>query len=174
MSDNALFLIHKARTMAAGSINDFESVIKSLEKTDDRIANIYSKKGGKPAEFYMDWMLKENGNGVWLDAKEVKNELNLIDAINTKEYKKVALATNEQIQNLGLPQIPKHKADFEKSEACYSVDSLTYTIGVNLSDSIREALKEIDNEALEDIRIDELHRKEMNKNILKLKQLKKQ
>lgn len=47
MSDNSLYLIHRAWTFAMGNADDMVEMASTLEKIDDRILSIYTKKSGK-------------------------------------------------------------------------------------------------------------------------------
>lgn len=104
MSDNALYLVHKAWGFAMGNANDFEAQVSDLRKIDGVIANIYSKRSGKDTSVFDELMSENNGDGKWLDATEAK-ELGLID--NVLEPSKAAAAfTKDMFRNYGLP-MPK-------------------------------------------------------------------
>lgn len=81
MSDNALYLVHRAWTMGMGNANDFEALAKDLNKLDDRISNIYAKRSDKKQTEFMSLMNEANGDGIWISAEEAK-EFGLIDTIS--------------------------------------------------------------------------------------------
>ena len=73
MSDNALFLVHNASTIAMGNKYDLEEAVKALKTVDERLKNIYKKKTSKEGSLKTlaqieDLMKQER----WIDAKEAK------------------------------------------------------------------------------------------------------
>lgn len=107
ISTNAMMLIHRAWTFGSGNANDFEALVKDLKKTDDVIANIYAKRGGKDKDYYMNLMNENSGDGIWLDADEAV-ESGLVDEAIEPVYKKVAM-DKSLLKDMGLP-VPEIKA----------------------------------------------------------------
>lgn len=66
MSPGALFMIHKAWTLAYGNADDLLATASLLEKIDGTLANTYAKRSGKPAEDIAQWMAAET----WFTADE--------------------------------------------------------------------------------------------------------
>lgn len=106
MSDNAQYLVHRSWGYYKGNAVTLRDRIKDLEKTDDRISNIYAKRSGDDRETFFELMNRNNGDGIWLDADEAK-DYGLIDEI-TEPYEKVAQVKEDQLKNLGLP-VPQEK-----------------------------------------------------------------
>lgn len=110
MSDNALYLIHRASAGVGGNVNDIKEMLNTLEKADDRISNVYAKRSGKTKDFFIELMDRNNGNGEWLTSDEAL-EYGLIDKIT--EPSKLAASVNkgifQQIKDKKLPEIPADK-----------------------------------------------------------------
>lgn len=110
MSDNALYLVHRAWTVGMGNANDFEALAKDLVKLDGRISNIYSKRSEKTEDDFMDLMNESNGDGIWISAEEAK-EYGLIDSI-TEPMKAAALDVS-MFDKYEIPKPPQAN-EFEK------------------------------------------------------------
>lgn len=105
VSSNALYLIHQCSTVARGNIADLKDTIDTMEKTNDRIVNLYSTRTGKPADHFREILNRKNGNGEWLSPEETVN-LGLADEIVT-----VSGAVNIDLDlfaNMGYPEIPEN------------------------------------------------------------------
>lgn len=103
ISSNALYLIHQSSTVVRGNIADLKDSIDTLEKTNDRIINIYSTRSGKPVDHFREILDRKNGNGEWLSPADTV-ELGLADEIVT-----VSGAVNidlDMFANMGYPEIP--------------------------------------------------------------------
>lgn len=107
MSANALALIHDAATWAGGNKFDLEISLSDLNKMDETIASIYSKRCGKTVDEVKELMDKFSGRGEWLTASEAK-EWGLVDEIY-EPSKMAAVIDVEAIAALGLPEIPQDK-----------------------------------------------------------------
>lgn len=106
ISENALYLIHKASTCIDGNAQEIEQQIGMLKKTDDLIANIYSTRSGKPLDTFETLMTENNGNGKWLTASEVIG-YSLADEIILPQTQ-YANTITDQVLMLKLPAIPKN------------------------------------------------------------------
>ena len=107
MSSNALFLAHRASTMAVGNTNDIKVSLSDLEKVDDTIAGIYAKRCNKEKSEIIEMMNRFEGRGEWLTAEEAK-EFGFIDEI-IEPMKAAAFASPETLNKIGLPEIPINK-----------------------------------------------------------------
>lgn len=114
MSDNALYLVHRAWTIGMGNSNDFEALAKDLNKLDDRISNIYAKRSGFDKDDFMSLMNESNGDGIWISAEEAK-EYGLIDEIS--EPMKAAAFDLSVFDKFGIP-----KPDSEKYNIVETTD----------------------------------------------------
>lgn len=70
ISTNAMYLVHRAWTIAIGNYNDFFNMAQDLEKIDTMIAGVYAKRSGQPVQTFLDLMDEANGAGIWLNAEE--------------------------------------------------------------------------------------------------------
>lgn len=105
ISSNALYLIHQCSTIARGNIADLKDSIDTMEKTNDRIVNIYATRTGKPADHFREILDRKNGNGEWLSPEDTV-KLGLADEIVT-----VSGAVNIDLDlfaNMGYPEIPEN------------------------------------------------------------------
>lgn len=108
ISDNALFLIHRASTISFGNINDMRKTVEELEKVDNKIINIYAKKTKKPIADIVAQMNVNNGTGEWLTPQEAKDK-GFVHNIFEPSQKMVASADPAMLRALGLPSIPTNK-----------------------------------------------------------------
>lgn len=104
MSDNALYLVHRAWTIGMGNANNFEEMANQLRKLDDRISNIYAKRGDNDQQEFLDLMNESNGDGIWISAVEAK-EYGLIDTIS--EPMKAAALPKETFEKYNIPKPPQ-------------------------------------------------------------------
>lgn len=110
MSDNALYLVHNSMAMTFGNKNDFKSIIKGLEKVDDRMSNLYAKRSGETKESFQDLMDSNNGQGEWINAKEAE-EAGLIDEV----FEPMAIAAIEiNHKKYGYPEYKNKFANLKK------------------------------------------------------------
>jgi len=114
MSDNALFLIHRAKYGLLGMFNqnNLEGVVENLETIDNKIVNIYQKRTGIAEKILNELMDKDEGSGVWLTANEAK-EYGFITSI-FEPMKMAALYANEDIlKRFKLPDLPINNTDMD-------------------------------------------------------------
>ncbi|MFQ8806224.1 MAG: Clp protease ClpP [Alistipes indistinctus] len=102
ISENSLYLIHRASACAEGNSAELEEAIRMLNKTDELIAGIYANRSGRSAEDFTALMKI----GEWLTPKEAK-EAGLVDNITKSSGITNLDATS--IHNLKLPDIPADK-----------------------------------------------------------------
>lgn len=70
VSANALYLIHNSHAAIEGNSFDAERTCRLLDKTDERIAEIYAARSGRPVEQFRELMARDGGRGEWLSAAE--------------------------------------------------------------------------------------------------------
>jgi ATP-dependent protease ClpP protease subunit len=114
MSDNALFLVHRASTFAIGNSSDIKTALSDLEKCDETIANIYAKRTGKTIEEALEIMDRFDGRGEWLTASEAK-ELGFVDEV-FEPMKAVASVDQNDLIKLGLPILPENKINMKSDK----------------------------------------------------------
>lgn len=81
ISSNALYLIHNATTTVEGNSREVEHTARLLDKTDDRISEIYASRSGRPVEQFRELMARGGGQGEWLSPEEVL-EYGLADKVS--------------------------------------------------------------------------------------------
>lgn len=109
MSENALYLIHRAWGLVIGNVKTVREFIDELDKIDGRMAAIYAKRSGKTERKMLSIMDENDGGGRWIDADEAKS-LGLID--QAFEPMKVAASFNRNaIRGLGLPMPEIHTSE---------------------------------------------------------------
>lgn len=104
MSENAFFLVHKAMTITIGNANEIENDLNFLNKIDETITNIYSKR--VDIARCQELLEVDNGNGKWLTADETL-EYGFVDAITKrkdKEKKEEAVLNSVDAKRMGLPE----------------------------------------------------------------------
>lgn len=70
ISANALYLIHNAVCTAEGNASELAGKTELLRRTDERIAEIYASRSGRPASEFEALMAENNGGGRWLSPAE--------------------------------------------------------------------------------------------------------
>lgn len=84
MSVNALYLIHNSICSAEGNAEELAGKIELLRKTDERIAQLYADRSGRPVADFVTLMGENSGNGRWLSADEAV-AMGLVDAVVRSE-----------------------------------------------------------------------------------------
>lgn len=91
ISENSLFLGHKASQMAFGNADDLRAAANDLEKFDSRIIAIYKKKTGKSKNEIENWLKEDK----WITAQEAK-EFGLVDEV----YKAKKVLNSKELTDL--------------------------------------------------------------------------
>lgn len=123
MSDNALLLVHRASMLAMGNLNDMEMAIDDLKKYDNRIANIYAKRTGKPADYHIKQMNKNKGQGEWLTPEDAM-EMGYVDEVFEPEARRVAASVND-LKDYKLPIPDNLKEDNNMDEIKKMLEKIT-------------------------------------------------
>ena len=144
ISDNSLYLIHRSSGLIIGNLNNAEEMKDLLAKTDERIANIYANRSGKPIEDFTKLMDENNGNGKWLSPDEV-----IAAGLADKATKGTTLVniSPEVIRNMKLPEIPQNIQITNTNESMKIKDTWTHILnilGLNKDDN-----REVDEAQLE-------------------------
>lgn len=105
ITENSLFLIHNAWTVAMGNADDLRKTAEGLETVDNRLVNIYEKKTGKSESEIRDLMSQDK----WIDANEAK-EFGLVDSIiePIKAAASVVKPIIEADAKYKLPELPQN------------------------------------------------------------------
>jgi ATP-dependent Clp protease, protease subunit len=145
MSDNALFLTHRASYTIMANLNqvDLENLKDDLMVIDNKILDIYQKRTGADRDELEELMNAQNGQGRWLTAEEAK-EYGFVDEIY-EPMKAVAMATREQLSKMKLPIPQNNTNSMEKHES----EMTNKTLFEHLKNFITETFtktKEVENE----------------------------
>ena len=114
MSENALFLIHNAWGFFMGNAEELEKMQDSLEKIDDILVNIYTKKTGKSEDEIRNLMAEE----IWLSASEAE-EWGFIDTILEDDLKIAASYNPKLLPKNILNKLENKMNIFKNSKKTY-------------------------------------------------------
>ncbi len=70
ISANALYLVHNSQCSVEGTASELAQRVELLNKTDERLAELYARRSGGEASQYRELMNEEGGTGRWLNAQE--------------------------------------------------------------------------------------------------------
>ena len=82
MNSNAIYMIHRCWTAAAGNALDFRKTADIMEMLDENIAEIYAEKTGLETSPILDYMTDER----WMSAEEAF-ESGFVDGVNDMKKK---------------------------------------------------------------------------------------
>ena len=71
IASSALYLIHLSSSVIEGNAADMAERIELLQKTDERIAQLYAQRSGREKESFEVLMAQNGGRGRWLSPEEV-------------------------------------------------------------------------------------------------------
>lgn len=141
ISANALYLVHRSMSLAEGNRNNLSQMVDLLDKTDQRIASIYSQRSGKPIDDFIELMNQNNGDGIWLTPSEAI-DAGLVDKLKDNE--------------IGVDQSSKIIENQKQEKMNISKHWMAILDVLGLSDNNNEAilnensLERIDNKLVED------------------------
>ena len=69
ISSNAFYLIHCSESAAEGNSRSLSAAKELLDRTDERIADIYASRSGRPVAGFAALMNENGGKGRWADAR---------------------------------------------------------------------------------------------------------
>lgn len=112
ISSNAMYLIHRSQCSIEGNAQSLEARMELLQKTDERLAQLYAQHSGGDAAEYAALMAENNGEGRWLTAEETV-ALGLADVV----IDSVAQSAEPQSEEAGVSkhEMPSAQAK-QKSE----------------------------------------------------------
>jgi len=103
LSENSLYLIHNAVTDIQGNKIQMERTAQLLGKTDQRIAELYSRHTTMSTEECVELMAQEDGNGSWLTPDEAL-KLGLIDHVEELSHvKEIGQKVKNFFRNVANP-----------------------------------------------------------------------
>ena len=111
MPENAMMMIHRAWGMAAGNQEELLKYCELLERIDNSMADVYSKRTGQAVDKVKEMMKAET----WMDFKDAKS-LGFCDEI--EESKQVAASIRDGVLNINGIEI---KAEAYKNMPIFKV-----------------------------------------------------
>lgn len=103
ISANALYLIHCCESSVEGNSHSLTATKELLDKSDERLAEIYALASGRSAEEFRELMNRNSGKGVWLSPEECV-EAALADRIIASAP--ITADACSQVAALGLTPLP--------------------------------------------------------------------
>ncbi len=106
ISANSLYLIHCCESAVEGNSHNLSATQQLLEKSDQRLADIYAAASGREADSFRALMNENGGRGKWLTPQEVI-EAGLADVVIASAA--ISNDASGQVASLGLPPLPQPK-----------------------------------------------------------------
>ncbi len=103
ISSNALYLIHCCESAVEGNTHSLSATKELLDKSDERLSEIYALASGRTAGEYRELMNRNSGKGVWLSPEECVRA-GLVDTIIAPSP--ITDSARGQISALGLTPLP--------------------------------------------------------------------
>lgn len=104
ISANALYLIHCCESAVEGNTHSLLATKELLDKSDERLAEIYALASGRSAEEFRELMNRNSGKGVWLSPEECISA-GLADHIIASAP--ITDSARSQVVALGLTPLPQ-------------------------------------------------------------------
>ncbi len=103
ISANGFYLIHCCESSVEGNSQSLTLTKELLERSDQRLAEIYAEASGRPAEEFRLLMNENAGKGRWLTPEEAL-AAGLVDRIIPAAP--ITASASDIISSLGLPPLP--------------------------------------------------------------------
>lgn len=103
ISANALYLIHCCESTVEGNTHSLSATKELLDKSDERLSEIYALASGRTPEEYRALMNRNSGKGVWLSPEECV-AAGLADRIIASSP--ITDNVRSQVEALGLTPLP--------------------------------------------------------------------
>lgn len=104
ISSNAMYLIHRSMCAIEGNSQSLQARAELLQKTDERLAQLYAQHSKRGVEEYAALMAENNGEGRWLTAQEAV-EAGLADRIIDYVATGVELPDTVSLEGGALEQV---------------------------------------------------------------------
>lgn len=103
ISANSLYLIHCCESAVEGNTHSLDATREMLNKSDERLAEIYALASGRSPKEFRELMNRNGGKGVWLSPEETL-KAGLADSIIASSP--ITDSLSERITCLGLTPLP--------------------------------------------------------------------
>lgn len=114
ISANALYLIHCCESAVEGNSHSLSATKQLLDKSDERLAEIYALASGRAAKEFRALMNRNSGKGEWLSPEECV-KVGLADSIIASSP--ITDSARGQIATLGLTPLPPKSVAQRLAEA---------------------------------------------------------
>lgn len=129
ISANGFYLIHCCESTVEGNSHSLTLTKQLLDKSDQRLAEIYSEASGRPVEEFRALMNENVGKGRWLTPQEAL-DAGLVDRIIPAAP--ITDSVTDRITSLGLPPLP---AEQQRKGGWWS--TLMEKVGLRSSKAVR-------------------------------------
>lgn len=129
ISANGFYLIHCCESTVEGNSHSLTLTKQLLDKSDQRLAEIYSEASGRPVEEFRTLMNENAGKGRWLTPQEAL-DAGLVDRIIPAAP--ITDSVTDRITSLGLPPLP---AEQQRTGGWWS--TLMEKVGLRSSKAVR-------------------------------------
>lgn len=115
MGSNSLFLVHKPMLMFMGNYNgnELKDRIADLNKVEDRLNAIYTKRGVDP-DMLAELMEEQNGSGKWINAEEAQT-FGFIDSIYEPQKMAAVVGDLSILKKMNITNLPSNYTDMTKT-----------------------------------------------------------
>ena len=120
MSKYSNFLIHKCWSYTSGNENELEEELEAQRKVNATMRQLYIDTTGAAPDKIDELMEANNGKGRWLNFDEAKELGFVTGSIDEKKHNAMR-ASAEDLDNLGLPPLPKNKVSIPSIKSITSI-----------------------------------------------------
>lgn len=149
ISTGTLYLIHRATMSVDGNRDEIISASALLDKTDERIAQLYASRSGLPVEEFRELMSLDSGRGEWLSPEEAVAAGLADEVVNLsriaklgkkiKDFMTTAIAVENQVQGVTVEvfELSKQQKEAKATQTLPkedpTVDTISRKINANQS-----------------------------------------
>lgn len=149
ISTGTLYLIHRATMSVDGNRDEIISASALLDKTDERIAQLYASRSGLPVEEFRELMSLDSGRGEWLSPEEAVAAGLADEVVNLsriaklgkkiKDFMTTAIAVENQVQGATVEvfEVSKQQKEAKATQTLPkedpTVDTISRKINANQS-----------------------------------------
>lgn len=149
ISTGTLYLIHRATMNVDGNRDEIISASALLDKTDERIAQLYASRSGLPVEEFRELMSLDSGRGEWLSPEEAVAAGLADEVVNLsriaklgkkiKDFMTTAIAVENQVQGATVEvfELSKQQKEAKATQTLPkedpTVDTISRKINANQS-----------------------------------------
>ncbi len=154
ISENSRYMVHRARGMAYGTVDEIESYLNDLRSTEDQIVQLYAERTGKGAEDVKEILKAET----WMNAETAVKEgwCDEVIAVPGTEEEKKKLAEGKGEEGKDDDDAGKKEEEEEKKSPPQNhtvLRRMMQAVGITTADNVEDLEREVgrlvqENEAL--------------------------